>query len=158
MIKPEELRIGNYFYTRVSVDGILMLCDYIHFRVSVIGFSGVRHSVPTEKESYSFPFHRIEPIKINERWLKRLGFKHMESGVYIKDELTLITNEKGSYIKTAVGAGFLFDYVHELQNIYYVLTKTDLKDISEEGRKTSESEIRGQYQKQAAYYTKAKKD
>lgn len=68
-----------------------------------------------------------KPIKIDDFWLKRFGFKN-NGFVYEFDKHQLRTVDKGeSYIywvdniyKTNV------KYVHELQNLYFALTKEEL--------------------------------
>lgn len=116
MIKIEELRVGNC----VAIHPEMMAFDE-HIKVK---------SVHIDIEEGIFP------ISLTEAWMIEMGFRHETDGVYTgwdgyvhieKDWIIIEDNlayESGSdYIP--------LKYVHQLQNLFYALTYTDLviKDI-----------------------------
>ena len=81
----------------------------------------------------------IEPIPLDEEWLKRLGWtsEYTQKGVSI-GAFSIETNEdkslldKGSYVVTTICGSFVIawiDHVHQLQNLYFALTGKELNTI-----------------------------
>ena len=127
-MKVQELRIGNLIFyhsnfteeTRVKV-------------VDLITFSLLLGSHEEFKESYL-------PIPLTEEWLIKLGFEHynqlgyniknnnFEIDIWFDDNGTIndiqlsSTNISGAYpnIKN-------FQYLHQIQNLYFTLTGEELK-------------------------------
>jgi len=110
-IKPQDLRIGN------------LLTNFLGETFEANGTTIANWDFPNE-------FGRPSPIKITEEWL--LNF-----GAYNSNDLRLPNapiyflkhpNNKGSYIcffhSFSLGN---IKYVHQLQNLYYALTQTELE-------------------------------
>ena len=153
MIKPEELRIGNYVYTLINVGGVLVPCDVTAFRVSEITLQGINHITPISTEVYNFPFAKLSPIEITEDWLQRLGFEREETYFWKKAGVCFDSHFKEvSFFPNRQEFSAL--YVHQLQNFYYFCTGKQLTDINEAGKKITENDIRKKYQKSADYYKK----
>lgn len=120
-LKPTELRIGNLVYHKDNplpqkVDGL----DLYKIQSEYIS-------------EYSMPDY-FKPIPITEEWLLNLGLrKHILSG---KDDAVYYINHEGKtvlgywLIDGAVNIGEFIPknikYVHELQNLYFVLTGVEL--------------------------------
>lgn len=111
-MKPNELRIGNL----IKIDGIVSTVD-------------ARTIFDFESEC------RVkEPIYLTEEWLVRFGYvldsfyKTYSKGdfcICIKNNEFNVMNDScsdaGCYYLTTI------EYVHQLQNLYYALTGTELE-------------------------------
>ena len=145
MIKPEELRIGNCFFNQTTVrECVGVLEDRIYYwdrEISIL--KPVWQSVEL-----------LDPIPITEEWLKRFGFSI--EGTELGDEGALVIEDpilapdyyeelimwtpKGKgrrYIedmdKDTINVLQNYDkrmshikYVHQLQNLYFALTGSEL--------------------------------
>jgi hypothetical protein len=108
MIRPEELRIGNWIsngHTNHAISSS-WFCDYL-------GSLGEHMNT--------------ELIPLTEEWLVKFGFEtykfdHKENQYRLKDRLVVVRNESfydyGSSVKV--------DYVHQLQNLFFALTGEEL--------------------------------
>jgi len=75
-----------------------------------------------------------EPIELTEEWLLRFGFERheLDNWFYLKiinDWTRLNININGSVCELSIsnhGAVINVAYVHQLQNLYYALTQTEL--------------------------------
>ena len=75
-----------------------------------------------------------EPIELTEEWLFRFGFERheLDNWFYLKiinDWTRLNININGSVCELSIsnhGAVINVTYVHQLQNLYYALTQTEL--------------------------------
>lgn len=143
MIKPEELRIGNFVEAPndTYIDRIDKIKDYC-FKVCVvskgivkinIGFDAQRRF--EENPVYSYGFEDLKPIPITKEWLVMFGFgqsdetemghnAHDEFGFYYDyDENGILLLDSGAqyhrmeYIR----------HVHQLQNLYFSLTGEELE-------------------------------
>lgn len=109
--------IGNY----VSYKGepyIVSIWTFDKFRFPAIGF-------------------KLDPIQLTDEWLVKFGFVTLVSkmsgcSVFVKGDWSIATKGDGVYVlwhkKVSPPTYNLatFQYVHELQNIYFPLTKTKL--------------------------------
>lgn len=137
MIKPTELRIGNYFHPTSFANGVKFQATGIVYRVgSVNKFGDVEVIEPTEPTKI-FKAGEMAPITLTEEWLMALGFiDPSENGwgyrlpVNSADELCWYKQDNGIRYQTK-GSGFTRDfgikYVHQLQNLYYALTGEELR-------------------------------
>lgn len=131
MIKPSELRIGNYAnykfwnpnpknpnweFSRVEIVGVLK--DNFYFK--------------TENDNRTAKIGELHPIPITEEWLLKFGFTN---GVKVDGngqtiDITLSDNEffLGGFDACISGQCFMgnIKYVHQLQNLYFSLTNTEL--------------------------------
>ena len=117
-MKASELRLGN-----------LVIHDSKVKKVTTIG----EKAVLLGKEMYAIPYDYIvlDPIPLTPEWLERAGFRKLKSNIPNR-----IIYEKGRFIFAQIkGKGQLsfsgakindIDYVHELQNLWYALTKQEL--------------------------------
>lgn len=78
----------------------------------------------------------VSPITITKEWLLELGFKEMPYSFFVnvpyahtKDENILVFIGKNGVEFTLGGETYLckLKYVHQLQNLYFALTGTELK-------------------------------
>lgn len=114
-MKANELRIGNYVKSFKGIEVVVdVLCD----------------SVNTEKIE-GVHYGDISPIPLSYDWLITLGFKQ-ENGLFYRSPY----NQKPIYSRgkyfgfNSLGAGSVncneFQYVHQLQNLYFALTGEEL--------------------------------
>ena len=123
MISANELRIGNYLL--ITGESISISSGFIaDYDFSVK--NNFSSNTPLIKDS-------IEPIPITEEWLLKFGFEYFESN----DSYQLDTDlgfciwgriHYGFYIfANSEELGSEIRYVHELQNLYFALTKKELE-------------------------------
>ena len=141
-MNPTELRIGNY----VSRDGEV---DVINGIWCEIGESGLDDFYIQAGNKLDYPIDDIQPIPITEEWLKRIGFAlrfdfDKSHGIYYnklredtEDMLTLRPYYMGGFLwghsenpdefPIEMGNPIGVEHVHQLQNLYFALTGSDLK-------------------------------
>lgn len=131
-MKASELRIGNW----VNSEGIFYATDQPYAKIGAIGPG---KSIGLERTNTSSldggDTDQIAPIPLNEEWLIKLGFVRVSS---YDDEWCIesyrhfrIAFDRDGDIGTAhlgryKGTYKIIDYVHQLQNLYFALTGTEL--------------------------------
>ena len=127
MIKAKELRIGNLVFVNKK--------DPI--KVESINDSGINLELVFDTDviesGYIMPQYligEVEPIPLTEDWLLKFGF---DRGIYWRKdwfEIQQSEDEFSLYIPdNYVGQeyGEPFKYVHQLMNLYFALTGTELE-------------------------------
>lgn len=111
-MKPNELRIGNYF---IDWDNKISVLDKSMF-----------YSIGCGDTSYD----EFKPIPLTEEWLLKFGFEKTQY-YWLKKYIILnldfefcTTNGEGDL--TYIGNGVSYKYVHQLQNLYFALTGEEL--------------------------------
>lgn len=146
MIKPNELRIGNLFYP-INRNNEVNIPDEVPFvmvettqnSVKAYLFGTPIHQVLKYTE---FSLRDISPIPVTEEWLEGFGFIMHETPI------NFIYNNKGVKIvysktnlefpefvniflgRTSIHAArnyLRLNYVHQIQNLYFTLTGTELE-------------------------------
>lgn len=114
MIKPTELRIGNWVKSN-------------DLWLTVSGISATSFTATHQGRIY-FNMEDIQPIPLTEEWLRKLGFSCVEKKcnqgafkVYTKEPLTFNTLH-GWWLRSAPFENVLLKYIHQLQNLYFALT------------------------------------
>lgn len=123
IIKPEELRLRN----RILEDGHEVAVSSIEYTYDQQIF--INGNLP----------ERFQVIPITPEWLERMGFEKDDSGVEMSHEDYCEWYEKLfpiiGWLVQSSSKEYLFDeetdtlrikYVHQLQNLYYALTGTEL--------------------------------
>ena len=126
-MEAKELRIGNYYEWTENVeekDAFLQIDDF--------------HSLLAIGENFQY----FKPIPLTEEWLLKFGFDNRllkkigDSDLYLQGDNADSLKEYGVYLSTDIGDGLCsepntfiegFFYVHQLQNLYFALTQTELK-------------------------------
>ena len=118
MIKPNELRLGNYVAVKNHGN-------------KVIGkvFAINKDTVSVEDGNNNYDYHLLEPISLTELMLLKCGFE--ETQLFEDDLVFLFLNGFGLRIDYFEDA-FYFDdtkieYVHQLMNLYFALTGEELE-------------------------------
>ena len=119
MINAKEIRIGNLVEYRIT-DKLDERKEW--WEVSEIDADDIHwlSKVDTKDEDF-------RAIPITEEWLLKFDFKRFPWGL-VKDNLLFKDDLKCSYLILQVGNGFevKVKYVHELQNLYFALTGSEL--------------------------------
>ena len=121
-MKAQHLRIGNLL--KYCDDGSIFTVDGIH-EYGIDCHDDVENSY--------MEYENFEPIPLTEEWLFKFGFENDDDD-FLKD----IDERTGIHISLKTGRYLLegydgvikipceIKYVHELQNLYYALTKKEL--------------------------------
>lgn len=128
MIQQKELRVGNYVHVP-TLDNEL-------YEMSTISRYGRDCSVTDNKLGYQssiLDIENINPIPLSEEWLINLGFEEDMSTFYYNAKIASIylhtpySGSKNWNVKANGGDKLTsVQYVHQLQNLFYVLTGEDL--------------------------------
>jgi hypothetical protein len=125
MIDKKDLRIGNLLY-----EGFIFAIEEETALISVDG----------KIASNRMPYSIVNPIIITPQFLQLCGFKYTPCGISGADMwqglpywscgyFTLrgrVTTTKGGHLNLAGYYNTEIQYFHQLQNLYYVLTKKEL--------------------------------
>jgi hypothetical protein len=122
MIQPEELRIGNVIFINDSlrtVEGIVG--DQVWFK--------------KEKHLSQDLIINCNPVPLTEGWLLRMGFDKKPWSEYLLNlgdmEVHARKTNNGTWLELMINyenaSVSHISYVHQLQNLYYALTGTELK-------------------------------
>lgn len=119
----KDLRIGN-------------LIKWVDDETQVIPITAIRLI------NFSVGMEDIEPIPLTEKWLNVFGFKKKvlsdDSEYYYTLELNdnkycdlaIISGDKNGFIEVTLfpyEEWFMYKYVHELQNLFFAITGTELE-------------------------------
>ena len=108
-MKPNELRIGNYVYNNLEI-------IKLHKKDLIYLFT-------------SDNMHFANPIPLTEEWLLKFRFRTEESSCFELDNIQINTSRELVWInikrKYNIEIG-MPNYVHQLQNLYFALTNTEL--------------------------------
>lgn len=120
-MKKEELRIGN-FYQSVKF-GIPVSCDLSDLYDLCANAEGATDHPPIDE--------MFKPITLTEEWLRKFGFVDK-----FKNDNTTLQEKKHRHHVVIRGGKFYYRvpgvtlteiyFVHELQSLYYALTKEKL--------------------------------
>jgi len=114
-MKANELRIGNWLKINGRTQQVVdCMCDSVN-----------------TKFHQGIPFDMIEPIPLSKNILKRLGFYSSGNNFWYRgyDYSVNHTPDKSIFHSdfTSPKYGFEVHYVHQLQNIYFVLFNEELQ-------------------------------
>jgi hypothetical protein len=119
-MNASELRIGNLF--------LYENCIYIAKVIRVDFIYGINRNGFAPGE---FPIEVIKPIPITSEILLACGFENKIRGNYYHKEFTKlyvnIDNSIAIHFGNKNGILKLIDYLHELQNIFWILTNQELE-------------------------------
>lgn len=120
-MRANELRIGNWVNSQFG--GIQQVVDVMCDGVNTLKYDGI---------NYEF----IDPIPLTEEWLLKFGFEYNDyyKNYKIKADIyyhsVKLDDGVWCYNNDYSDAGCYFiseiEYVHQLQNLYFALTQTEL--------------------------------
>jgi len=132
-MKATELRIGNWYNSvKWQRPVILEITDIVELYYRCDG----AYNDPQIDEM-------IEPIPLTELWLEKFGFKSIGLNGQVFEYPVLMGGENRFVIETDCKTFYPkinfddccwygFKYVHQLQNLYFALTNTELEINKEE--------------------------
>lgn len=143
-MNPTELRIGNYVFgiTDTYVDREDKI-DVNVFKVALLAEDVIKLDIGfgtlesyEQKPIISRRLNELKPIPLTEQWLLKFGFENVEN-----ESIEFILELEEKFLLSiiiedltwAVGYGFDWSrtfnikYVHQLQNLYFLLTSEELK-------------------------------
>lgn len=92
--------------------------------------SGVNCQIDREDFKYQDGLANIEnynPIPLTEEWLLRFEWNYLKRGVYQYLNSDFQIDESGHLYYGSSYCGINIQYVHQLQNLYFALTGTELE-------------------------------
>ena len=135
-MKATELRIGNYVYyghTTHIVSGIhgnKVYSWWVKDGEPVIEYEAKDISGTQVENPYIDVISQYEPIPLTEEWLEKFGFdiKDKDRLDWVKGAFNLErSNEDNNKFCFEVYSHYIpLDYVHQLQNLYFALTREEL--------------------------------
>ena len=103
MINPKELRIGNWVINSILKKKVKVSC---HTFTEIIELDG-----------------QYSPIPIDEKWLKDFGFPFEETiNAWTNGYYDILINNNRKFIIDEIYNCPEIEYVHQFQNLYFVLT------------------------------------
>ena len=139
-MKTQELRIGNYLYyehtTHIvsGVHGNKVYSWWVKDGEPVIEYEAKDISDTQVENPYLDVISQFEPIPLTEEWLIKLGFEKLTDSndgfknttyTYTKG-ISFIVYFDGVRLSTNFWMGNEKHYVHQLQNLFYVLSGEEL--------------------------------
>lgn len=120
-MKANELRIGNYLFVHGKVS-----MDQTFSQNSIWKITRVNATDIVAIDSHYSEWYK--PIQITQKWLEKFEFEEVISGQWFshKFQIFLRKDINGYLFEYSGGLGVVIAYVHELQNLYFSLTKEEL--------------------------------
>lgn len=117
-MKASELRIGNYVYYNNENKSIGIISTLVNDLVPGLDYCQIDHVI--NKKHWCI---NLEPIPLTEEWLLKFGLEIKNNYAYDKASLGffVITFGEKFYWKS-----FELKYVHQLQNLYFSLSREEL--------------------------------
>lgn len=118
-MKANELRIGDY--VTENTYGVKRIGKIIAIKEKQV-------VLRLENSIIATSIKNIEPIPLTEEWLLKFGFIQDtgEPERFFNDIISL-TKYKNSWTIEYNNNDFVFEYVHDLQNLYFALKGEELK-------------------------------
>ena len=117
MIQAKELRIGNWIIDHEADSSVS-----IYWQIEEISKDGIKFRNSSSWISNNY----IIPIELTEEWLLKFGFKKKGFG-FDKTKIT-ISKRRKCFVYAVPNVGYkVFQYVHQLQNLYFSLTGKELE-------------------------------
>jgi len=124
-MKANELRIGNLVECKYS-DGSGVCFEH---EIMIGDFEDLSNGQSLESD--------FQPIPLIEEWLERFGFENDGPSWSSHDLFSIQKTEKGWFAfvysrHSTIDISSYFHNVHQLQNLYFALTNTELNDQTTE--------------------------
>jgi len=119
-MKAKELRIGNLITNKEGkVEKVFTLNDEW-----INGYDGNAGLIPDREEDFN-------GISLNKEWITNLGFINLIMSEHWIFPLVMEKDNFGWTLRISTANGSIIcsstiDYVHELQNLYFAITKKEL--------------------------------
>ena len=86
------------------------------------------------------PLGEFKPIPLTEEWLLKFGFEEVDKEraksqaswkIMAKDKFEIEYSTESWFLNNYKGNHQSIAYIHQLQNLYFALTNTELEDLSQ---------------------------
>ena len=133
-MKASELRVGNWIYRSFTKEDVKILGINAYETVSdgIVNSLSFKNGINLYCENISV----LKPIPLTEEWLLKFGFEKMNRTIYNSPN-SKIFSLNGFFIKHykrldidyyECKIGYVkLEYVHQLQNLIFALTNTELQ-------------------------------
>ena len=123
MIDSKELRIGNYVEIGLNRDFKPIISTVKKIEEAVIWVK--EPNAPTLR---LMPIETIKPIPLTEEWLLKFGFIELPDGLFLHSMYSIAYDLSDNTVKVSDSWEFgdSVKYVHQLQNLYFALTREEL--------------------------------
>ncbi len=133
---PKSLRIGNYLNASIDdINGVNVLKAISELPD---GYRLRFNKDNNDNCEISFDVYPIDdnprfeplPIPLTKEWLIKLGFNNEYGKKWSKDLVDLLEDEDGSFfllVDERTNFTHSYRYVHEIQNLYFVLTGNEIE-------------------------------
>ena len=127
MIKANELRIGNYISPVSKNAGIHIPCYSVKYKVGAIDKFGVVKIIdPSKYQNITLKYGEYCGITITHEWLERFGFENRGNNLFVNGKIEL-RHYRGRNDVLVRGINVSYNYIHQLQNLYFALTGEELE-------------------------------
>ena len=113
-MKASELRLGNFLQSDTNIIKIVGVVkkDIYYYH--------------NKKNLYVLELNNFKPLPLTEEWLLKFGFEKYDTNKYSINHFYI--RKVGDEFETQIGECLYktIDYVHQLQNLYFALTKKEL--------------------------------
>lgn len=125
-VMVRDLRIGNFMHFPFTAENVQILGINAHNYTSKITYT---ISFEKDENLYCEKLELLRPIKLNDEWLLKLGFvKDGKWFIYSFGIYSLGISKDPSGFNFSYDNGFIpLEYVHELQNLIFSLSGSDLQ-------------------------------
>jgi len=113
-----ELRIGNL------ISGKEFNCPVSEYKINWIGQESV--GLDAGKYKIGIRLEYLSGIPLTEEWLVKLGFRYSAPD-WMLDDLGIRKMGNGFVYLNGIDGGLIYEFVHQLQNLYFALTGRELK-------------------------------
>ena len=124
-MKASELRIGNWIYRSFTKEDVKILGINAYETVSdgIVNSLSFKNGINLYCENISV----LKPITLTEEWLLKFGI--IDGDLFMTLFFIKKSIARDSYLIyfDDESLGIYIDYVHQLQNLFFVLTNTELQ-------------------------------
>jgi hypothetical protein len=131
-LTANELRIGNKFECMGMIQTVFELCDNTdRGRIKQVGYEYI---IRCEENGNQYKPIEINSIPLTEEWLLKFGFEIVNNEYFESKTKQYRLGNRLIVLRDGVfcdyGTGRKLEYVHILQNLWFILEEKELQLIS----------------------------
>lgn len=121
MIAANELRIGNWVADRGGKKWQIDSWESKNKVASLPPYLGLLEGMPMYGHPYTEELAYLQPVELTTELLIDSGFRKIDKYTYVKKNIFIHHRKVGFKFR-----GLIIPSMHQLQNIYFALTQTEL--------------------------------